>query len=413
LSVDAAPAAPPALRRGLLVLLVLLAIVTSAIAVANIVLGIALLVWIVTLRREGRFRAPFQPAIVFWVGIFVACGMASAVFSLHPRSSLVAIKGSFTYLVLPLFVDALASEREVRRVVAALGGAGVVLALIGFWQYFHGANRLTDRIEGTLSHYMTFSGLLLVVALLFAGIALEGRRRVAASAVVLIVGGAILMTFTRNAYVGFFGALLLYLAIRRPKWLPAVPVLAAAVYLAAPGAIRARIVSTFDPADPTNRDRIDMAVAGARMIRDFPVFGLGLGLVKPYYPLYRVPDALRWRVPHLHDNLLQIAAESGLIAAGAYVAILACFFSACIRALARERDPERRGLLAGAFLAVTGITIAGFFEYNFGDVEVLMTTLIVMAIPFTGPFRRSLAREIAPEAEAPPTPAREAGAGHE
>ena len=394
-------------------LLVLLALVTSAIAVANIVLGAALLVWILDLRREGRLRAPFRPAIVFWIGIFVACGAASALFSLHPRVSVIAIKGSFTYLVLPLFADALASERDVRRVVAALGGAGVVLAFIGFWQYLHGANRLSDRIEGTLSHYMTFSGLLLVVALLFAGIALEGRWRAGSSAVVLIVGGAILMTFTRNAYVGFFGALLVYLAIRRPKWLPAIPVLAAAVYLTAPAAIRARIVSTFDPADPTNRDRIDMAVAGWRMIRDFPVFGLGLGLVKPYYPLYRVPDALRWRVPHLHDNLLQIAAESGLLAAGAYLAILACFFSACLRALSRERDPEKRGLLAGAFLAVAGITIAGFFEYNFGDVEVLMTTLIVMAIPFTGPFRRGLAREISPEAEAPPRAAREAGAGHD
>ena len=129
MSVDAAPAAPPALRRGLLVLLVLLALVTSAIAVANIVLGIALLVWIVALRREGRFRAPFQPAIVFWVGIFVACGVASAVFSLHPRSSLVAIKGSFTYLVLRFLPTR--SSGEVRRVVAALGGAGWCLPSSG------------------------------------------------------------------------------------------------------------------------------------------------------------------------------------------------------------------------------------------------------------------------------------------
>jgi len=96
---------------------------------------------------------------------------------------------------------------------------------------------------------------------------------------------------------------------------------------------------------------------------------------------------VRWRVPHLHDNLLQIAAESGLFAAAAYVAILACFFTACLRRLRAEDDPGRRGVLAGAFLAVAGITAAGFFEYNFGDVEVLMTTLIVMAIPFSRALR--------------------------
>jgi O-antigen ligase len=391
LSAEIAPAAPAELRRPLSLLLVLLAFVTSAIAVANMVFAAALLLWFDGLRRERRWGAPFRSSIAFWLGVFVACGAASALFSLHPGVSLIAIKGSFTFLALPLFADAAATERDVRRVVAALGVAGAALAAIGLWQYLHGANRLSERIEATLSHYMTFSGLLLVVALLFAGIVLEGRRKASSALLVLFLGGAILLTFTRNAYVGFFGALLVYLAIRRPKWLPGVPVLAAAAYLGSPAPIRARILSTFDPADPTNRDRLDMAVAGWRMIRDFPVFGLGLGLVKPYYPLYRVSGALRWRVPHLHDNVLQIAAESGLLAASAYVAILACFFSACLRALARETDPEKRGWLAGAFLAVAGVSIAGFFEYNFGDVEVLMTTLIVMAIPFTGPFRTGAA----------------------
>jgi len=402
LSAEPAPASPAATRRALPVLLVLLALTTSAIGVANAVFAAALLLWIVELRRERRWAEPFRPAIVFWLGILVACGAASAIFSLHPVTSIVALKGMFTFLALPLFADVMKTERDVRRVVGALGAAGAILAIVGIWQYLHGADRLSDRIEGTLSHYMTFSGLLLVISLLFAGIALEGkRRRAVPAALVLITGGAIVMTFTRNAYVGFFGALVVFLAIRRPAWLPAIPVLAAAVYLGAPSAIRARILSTFDPADPTNRDRLDMAVAGFRMIRDFPVFGLGLTLVKPYYPLYRVPDALRWRVPHLHDNILQIAAESGLLAAAAYVAVLACFFAGCLGALSRERDPGRRGILAGAFLAVTGVSLAGFFEYNFGDVEVLMTTLIVMAIPFAGPFRRAKAAEVSRDAERP------------
>jgi O-antigen ligase len=182
-------------------------------------------------------------------------------------------------------------------------------------------------------------------------------------------------------------------------------VVAAALYLAAPAAIRSRILSTFDPADPTNRDRLDMAVAGARMIRDRPVFGLGLTLVKPYYPLYRVPSAIRWRVPHLHDNLLQIGSESGLFAAAAYVALLVCFFRACLRGLRAETDPGRRGILAGAFLAVTGITAAGFFEYNFGDVEVLMTTLIVMAFPLS----RAIGSAAAARAAGPSSAATDAG----
>jgi O-antigen ligase len=105
-------------------------------------------------------------------------------------------------------------------------------------------------------------------------------------------------------------------------------------------------------------------------------------------------------VPHLHDNVLQIAAESGLFAAAAYAAIVVCFFVACLRRLRAETDPGRRGVLAGAFLAVAGITAAGFFEYNFGDVEVLMTTLIVMAIPFSRAFEGAAERRSAGTAPA-------------
>ena len=34
-------------------------------------------------------------------------------------------------------------------------------------------------------------------------------------------------------------------------------------------------------------------------------------------------------------------------------------------------------------MAGTAITIAGFFEYNFGDTEVEMATLLVFALPFS------------------------------
>ena len=400
-------AVPSRARRWLFPLLVALAFCTSAVAVANVLLALSILVWAAAIRKERSFPPVFRCGITFWLAVFVAFGAASALFSLHPERSLVGLKGFFTFLLLPLFADGIATDRHLRTVVAALAAAAAVLAAVGVWQYFHGANRLSDRIEATLSHYMTFSGLLLVVCLLLLGVALEGGQgRGASIALVALLGAAILLTFTRNAYVGFFAAVVAFLAIRRPRWLAAVPVVAGLIYLAAPAAIRARILSTFDPSDPTNRDRIDMAIAGFRMIRDYPVFGVGLGLVKPYYPLYRVPTAVRWRVPHLHDNLLQIAAESGLFAAAAYVAILACFFVACLRRLRAESDPGRRGLLAGAFLAVSGITAAGFFEYNFGDVEVLMTTLIVMAIPFS----RALGRE-AEECAAPGLPAAAEGGG--
>jgi len=138
-----------------------------------------------------------------------------------------------------------------------------------------------------------------------------------------------------------------------------------------------------DLSDRTNRDRIAMARAGVRIVRDSPVLGLGPDMVQPYYPLYRDPDAPRWSVPHLHNNVLQIAAANGLFAAATYIVLIGMFLARAILLLRRERRPDRAALWAGALLGGAALTVAGLFEYNFGDTEVEMATLLVLAVPFS------------------------------
>src|SRR5262249_20851307 len=159
----------------------------------------------------------------------------------------------------------------------------------------HGGDDLENRIRGSLSHYMTFAGLEAIAGCLLLGIVLEerGRRRwIGVLAVIPL--GAVLLTYTRGAYVGIVAALLLYVAVRRPRGLPLRGPGVVAVFLRAPPEIRQRIRSIADLSDTTNRDRIAMARAGTRILRDRPVFGLGPDMVQPYYPLYRDPDAPRW-----------------------------------------------------------------------------------------------------------------------
>src|SRR5262249_47403891 len=146
-------------------------------------------------------------------------------------------------------------------------------------------------------------------------------------------------------------ALVLYAAVRRPILLPALAAALVTVYLAAPAGIRERIRSTVDLSDPTNRDRVAMARAGARMVRESPVFGLGPDMVQPYYPLYRDAEATRWNVPHLHDNVIQIAAANGIFAAAAYLGIVAVFLARAIALVRRGDAPNRAAIWAGALLA--------------------------------------------------------------
>ena len=119
------------------------------------------------------------------------------------------------------------------------------------------------------------------------------------------------------------------------------------------------------------------------MVRDYPILGLGPEMVKPYYPLYRDPAAPRWTVPHLHNNVAQIAAANGVFAAATYLAWIGLFFARVVTALRRETRPQLRPIWAGALIAATALCVAGLFEYNFGDTEVEMATLLVFSLPFS------------------------------
>ena len=326
-------------------------------------------------------------------GGFALLVVLSVVFSIDPAMSTRALPSLSLFFLLPISIDLVDSMRRARTILLAVAASGTAMALLGLVQLARGGAHLQSRIHANLSHYMTLSGLTLLAGCVLLGYFFEGRGRLRwVGLAALVPFAAMVFTLTRGAYVGAVVAVAAYLALRRPIGLLVLAPALVAIFLLLPAGVRGRVRSITDPADTTNRDRIAMAEAGVRMIVDRPIFGLGPELVKPYYTLYRDPDAPRWRVPHLHDNVLQIAAASGVFAAAAYLALLALFFARAGRLLLVEREnvqPTPSGDLtlralvaAAAFLGVAAATVAGLFEYNFGDKEVLMATLPLLALPF-------------------------------
>jgi O-antigen ligase len=320
--------------------------------------------------------------------------VVSTVFSRDPLASARHVGGVFLLLLLPLAADLLEDARRGRALFLALAASATAISLAGLWQFVHGGDALGNRIHANLSIYMTFSGLTMVSGCLLAGFGLEdrGARRWLGLAAV-IPFGAMLLSFTRNAYVGTLAALLVYFAWRRPRGLLLLVPSLVLLFILLPADVRSRTRSIGDLSDPSNWDRLAMVHAGTRMIADFPVTGLGPEMVKRYYVLYRDPDATRWRVPHLHNNALQFAAASGLPAAAAYLALAFLVIARTALLLRRERRPEQAALLSGVLLASVALFVAGLFEYNFGDTEVEMATLLVWAVPFSP--------AVAPEPAAP------------
>ena len=90
------------------------------------------------------------------------------------------------------------------------------------------------------------------------------------------------------------------------------------------------------------------------------------------------PNAL---APHLHDNALQIAAERGLPCLAWWVWLMAVAMADGYRLARSSGDAAMWGV--GSFSILVALMIAGLFEYNFGDSEILMAVLLVLALPYS------------------------------
>jgi O-antigen ligase len=345
--------------------------------------AIAALFWFGLLgEKKRRFEAPgfFWPLL-----IYIGWSLLAAAASTNPAVSLGASRKMLIFLVVPIIPAAFPSLRSLKFPVWAIFGSGLVASA---WAMVYGFTKAgpQERVRGFMGHYMTQAGLLGLFLALAMGMAVFGRGkpRLLWAAVMGPAGAALMMTLTRNAWIGVGAAVIVILALWNPKALVLAPVLAGLLYIAGPAAVKSRVRSIFDRSDPSNVARLEYARAGLKIIGERPFFGTGPNTVHVVFqdPKYGLGDYARRNV-HLHNNFLQIAAERGIPALLAWLAFLGWAAASLLRRFKSETEAPR-ALAAAGLAALAALITAGFFEYNFGDSEVALFFLLNITLPFAG-----------------------------
>ncbi|HYB95895.1 MAG TPA: O-antigen ligase family protein [Vicinamibacterales bacterium] len=363
---------------GLWALVGIVAAMQLSIAAAQILLAVAALAWLIShIARGERLAAPrfFWPLLAY--AMFT---LASAGFSLDPEVSFTDCKQLVLLLLVPITYD-LARGARARTVMSIILTIGAASAFVGIVQYavlnFDGLGR---RPQGTLSHWMTYSGtLMLVICAATARLLYGSSGRLWAAFIMPALLVALSLTLTRGAWVGVAVGVAVLLLSKDFRLLALLPIVVIAGVLLAPQALIDRGKSIFDAKDLTSRDRVAMLQAGVAIVQDYPLFGVGPDQIERVYPQYRVPDAVKPTNPHLHNVPMQIAAERGLLALGAWIWFVVTAAISVYKQLKRARH---KSLAAAAFGALAAMLAAGLTEYNFGDSEFLMLLLVILTLPF-------------------------------
>jgi O-antigen ligase len=366
-------------QLGVVTLLGAAGAIQFSIAVGQSLLAIAAVCWLALLVSR---REPVSVPRMFWpLAAYAALTLVSALFSPQPRVSLVDCKQLLLFAIVPITYHLMTGKRA-QTMVSVILSCGAVSAAYGIvvqYGFLHYDN-LGQRPQGTLGHYMTYSGLLmLVIGVALARILFGSRDRIWAALIMPALLVAVALTLTRNAWVGVCVASALLLSLKDFRLFAVLPVFAAVFIIAAPTTVTARFTSMFNLKDPSNRDRLAMMREGRHMIEAHPLVGVGPNMVQPLYEQYRDPDALDRVNPHLHNVPVQIAAERGLPALAAWLAFIVVLFVDLARIFGTGRD---RFLVAAALAAVVSMLAAGMFEYNFGDSEFLILFLMIVTLPF-------------------------------
>jgi putative inorganic carbon (HCO3(-)) transporter len=377
--IDPEDIGPSGLERVAYVLLLAFAGAPQfSIFVAELLLAVIAVLWLVIVIR-GRERIAVPP--MFWPLVaYAAATLVSSAFSVDPRVSFKDSKQLVLFAIVPIAYRLLPGRRTLKAVDVMIT-AGALSAVYGIVQYgIFDFDNLGQRVQGTLGHYMTYSGLIMLVACVAtARVMFKPQDRLWAALIMPAVLVALALTFSRNAWVGACAGISLLFLLRDFRLVAIVPV-AAALFLAfAPAPIADRLYSTFRLCDPTNIDRVAMIHSGLRIIKDDPLTGVGPNMVIQVYPHYRDPSATKQLNPHLHNVPLQIAAERGLPALAVWIWFIVVLLRDFVR---KSRSSALRSVPTAALAGVVAMLGAGMFEHNFGDSEFLMLFLLLVTLPY-------------------------------
>src|SRR5258707_83398 len=234
------PALPsaPLERAACLALLAFAAALQLSIAAADILLTIAALLWVgLLVRNKERVEVPRM----FWpLAAYAGATLIASVFSVDPKVSLIDSKQLVLLIIVPLTYRLFRGRRALLAVDVVIT-VGAVSATWGIVQYLIlNFDHLGRRPQGALGLYMTYSGLLMLVACAAVSRVMFAKHHRAWAALVLpALVLALLFTFTPSAWVGACVGIGLLFLLRDFPLLRLLPILFGAFLVLAPANLTA------------------------------------------------------------------------------------------------------------------------------------------------------------------------------
>lgn len=349
--------------------------VPISIAAENTFGALVLLTWIIkSIFIEKPDLRGIRDLGVFLVLYFIAA-IISTFLGADMKTSLHTFHSHLRFLLIFPLMSEIKNKKNLHYYLILIIVSLTGNSIYAIWQHFHGV----QRVGGTYHFYMTYAGmamLLSFLALYFIFYFKNLFLRLVFAAAYLAVFFSIVFTETRNAWLGIIVGLTLFFAVKLKKY-ALIPIgLIVVVYFFLPAPVHKRFESIYKyKTDGSAEVRIKMWKTAPSIWKDYWYRGIWINNLSEVFPKYNKYKYIN-TFNHLHNNYFQVLTEFGIIGFIAFLFLLIKSFAVALKMYGRTRDT----LFITFASSIAAFSVAGFFEYSFGDTEVVISYIVIVTL---------------------------------
>lgn len=283
------------------------------------------------------------------------------------------------------------ARRALWRVTDAWVLGGALIGLVGFFQWLLGQNLITAEgvwrvrgFYGSPNNLALYLGKVFPLALALAIWARKGRRRWGYGLAALAMAVAIVLTYSRGAWLVGVPISLLFLAVMRGRRTLAVTfsllVVAGVVglFILGPG----RLASLLDTSTGTSAFRLQLWQSSWSMIREHLLLGVGLDNFLYHYRTYYVlPTAWQeFNLSHPHNLILDFWLRLGLSGLIVLLWLLVAFFRRGWNTYNRMLESDEKLLVLGLMAGMVNLVAHGVVDNAFFLVDLSFVFMLLLAL---------------------------------
>jgi O-antigen ligase len=270
-------------------------------------------------------------------------------------------------------VNILKKKEQFERIILVIIFLGLALSFYGAAKkYFILGKEVTGSFStfGNRNHFAAYMEMIAPLSLAYALSLRDTLKKIVFGFVAVLICVSVFLSLSRAGTVSLSVSLtimffLLFKDIIKTKnyWIALTGMVITLLYFstAGLGALRARFAVFYGDL----MHRFSVAGDSFLIVKDFILFGVGLGNFSYIFTLYQKKFDFTIYYRYLHNDYLQLLVEAGIIASALVLIFFFKIFKDILKEINTRHDPFIKNIVIGGFCGLVSVILHSFVDFNF------------------------------------------------